>query len=237
MNKDNFIKIDKEFYINLSSKEILVLLYLYNKCLTLENFSFILKDLITYYGYKPNPRKNQINQLFVEALNKLIEKQIIYLDTGYIRNINQLITGGFKKNDKGSTYFDTLDQFIKCYSSEIQKIYLGTLRNLNTCYPENTIQVYLYLKKFLYYINSFKYSYPSLNTISKDLKISKPTILKALNDLEKFELIYKKNIGSYINRNGNIVICNNFYCFENYDIKDLRKNFEISLKNNFVKWC
>lgn len=236
-SKDLFIKIDKDFYTKLSSKEILILLYLYNKCLVLDNFSFTLKDLITYYGYKPNSRKNQINQLFVEAINKLVEKNIIYLNSESIKNINQLIIGEFKKDSNGFIYFDKLEQYIQCYSSEIQKLSSARLLNINTCTFEKTLQVYLYLKKFLYKVNSFKYSYPSLNRMSKDLNISKPTILKALKDLENLKMIYIKNIGSYIDKSGRIIICNNFYCFKNYDINELKQNFISSLNGNFEKWC
>lgn len=236
MNKDNFIKVDKEFYNNLSSKEILILLYLYNKSLTLEQFKFTLKDLITYYGYKTNSRKNQINEHFVEAIDNLIKKDIIYLISPPIKNINQIIIGGFNKNHKEKTYFDTLDEFIMCFSSEIYKISLGVLNNITTCRSfEKIIQVYLYLKKFLNSNNPMQYSYPSLNTMSQDLNISKPTILKILNDLEKLKMIYKKNIGNYIDKKGRIFTCNNLYCFENYNIEELKQDFSHSIYN-FYKW-
>ena len=189
-----------------------------------------------YYGYKPNSRKNQINELFIEAITKLVNKNIIYLTSNSITNINQLITGGFYKDKEEKTYFDKLESFIICFSSEIYKISVGVLHNVTTCSSfEKIFQVYLYLKKFLNSINPMQYSYPSLNTISKDLNISKPTVLKALNDLEKLQLIYKKNVGTYMDKQGRIFTCNNLYCFENYSIEELKQDVSHSL-HNFDKW-
>lgn len=234
MEKDNFIKIDKEFYNTLSSKEILVLLYLYNKSLTLENFNFTLKDLIYYYGYKPNSRKNQINQLFIKAINNLIDKHIIFIDNLNIKNINQLITGGFVKDSEGYTYFDKQEKFIICYSSEIN-ILSKAVKNVTVSSFEKLIQVYLYLKKFPNWNNQMFYAFPSLNTMVNDLHISKPTILKTLIDLQTIGLIYKKNIGSYIDKNGRIFNFNNIYCFKDYTIEELKQDISHSLYN-FCKW-
>ena len=233
--KDNFIKIDKEFYNKLSSKEILVLLYLYNKCLSLKNFNFTLKDLILSYGYKLNSRKNQVNQLFIQAIQGLIDKDIIFLTSPQIKNVNQFISGGFKHDNKEHTYFDNLDQFIICYTSEMQILSTAYMENLMTCSLEKTIQVYLYLKKFANLANPMKYSRPSLNKIIKDLNISKPTILKALNDLETIGLIYKKSVGNYKTKHGKTCICNNVYCFENYSISEIKQDLTQSLYD-FDRW-
>lgn len=237
MEKNNFVKIDKEFYNTLSSKEILILLYLYNKSLTLEYFNFTLKDLIVYYGYKPNSRKNQINQLFIKAINDLIDKNIIFLTSSPIKNINQLNTGGFIKDKKGNTYFDTLEQFVICYNSEINILSKAVTKNITICSLENLVKLYLYLKKFLHMNNPLLYCYPSLNTISKDLHMSKPTILKALIDLETLGLVYKKNIGNYIDKHGKTFVCNNVYCFENYDVEIIKQDISHSSSfYNFCKW-
>ena len=233
--KDNFIKIDKEFYNNLTSKEILVLLYLYNKSLNLEYFNFTLKDLITSYGYKLNSRKNQVNQLFIQAILNLVDKNIIYLTSSPIKNINQLISGCFCKDQKGRTYFDNLDQFIVCYTSEIQKLCVASVKNITTCSLEKIIQVYLYLKKFIYTIKQMHYCYPSLNKIVTDLNISKPTIIKALNDLETLGLIHKITMGNYINKQGKTCVCTNVYCFKDYSIDEIKQDVSLSLYD-FYKW-
>lgn len=235
MIKDVFVKIDKEFFNNLSSKELLILLYLYNKSRTLQNFSFTLKDLISYYGFKPNPRKNQINESFIQGLNDLIHKKIITLNTTTIKNINQIIVCSFVFDDNYNTYFDNLDEFISCYNSEVDIIRQAVIQHKTLSTFERILAVFLYLKKFLNVNNPLKYSYPSLNTMMQDLNLSKPTILKAITDLENLNFIYKKNIGNYIDSSGKIYICNNVYCFEDYDINDLKQVVSSSLYK-FNKW-
>ncbi len=73
---------------------------------------------------------------------------------------------------------------------------LTTLYRLNL--PHRAISVYLYLSARA---NSAGICWPSIPTISKDLKLSDSTVHRALHDLRKAELIrteqrYRENGGS-----------------------------------------
>lgn len=229
--KRNFIKLDKKHITEYSGKEILILWYIHNNYISLINkCSFKLSDLIIACGY--SPYHNKTNQEFIETLNKLIKKNIIEtrspIDSKNILYFNYVVTDN-------KSFFDNLNSFICCNSSEIQTFIHAKENKILTCKLDIVIQLYYYLKSFIYELNEFKFCYPSVSLICKNLKSSNKTIIKALKDLETLNFIYKYQFGTYENTDGKIIFVPNIYAFEHYDNIELQRQFTAKLIK-FKKW-
>ena len=70
----------------------------------------------------------------------------------------------------------------------------------------------------------------TLETISKDLNISKPTLVDYLKTLQENELIYFGNIGK-ISKDGKVKTANNIYCINQSELKEGLKQQKLYYMN------
>ena len=230
---NNFIKLNKDIITEYSGKEILVLWYIHNHYVSINNqCSFYLKDLISTCTYSPH--YNKTNKEFIEVLNKLQEQNIISIDQD-IHN-KKLIILRYKYDDKNKTYFNNIRNFVLCYSDEVERILFAKENNDIQCKVDILLQVFYYLKSFTYEINNLRYCYPSISRIAKDLKISRTTVQKSIDDLTNLNLIFKYNFKAYYDKNNTKYIVPNIYAFEPYDDRKLQIDYA-SRQKNLKCWC
>lgn len=82
----------------------------------------------------------------------------------------------------------------------------------------NTFKIYCYL--CYRYNRNYQYSFPSINTISKECEISKPTVIKAVKELEDLKLIA---IEKFVNKTSKYT--NNIY-YVFYPVLDYKSHIE-----------
>lgn len=188
-----------------NDKLLLICDYLYTNTNRQGISIFILSDIITTYGFKPNSSKGKINDQFKSIMIEMVKKKYITILSKDIdiKNIklNDLIKCKFNFVEKKD---DKYIKFIQLFDDEKQKILNYSDEKIDNV---KLLAYYCYLKARMYkrakddkmeiYGGKAETCYPSYNRIMQDINITENAINKYNNILVRLNLIRVGNAGLY----------------------------------------
>jgi hypothetical protein len=223
IQQKNYITITPSIFklIKNYPKIILVLMYCYisadKKNNITTNFDWIVKSC----SYVPNRNKDGTCDQFKQTLTFLLENKVVSLtEYNLFSNFSEINNGQlfqmcFKEsNDLINNYYFSL----KLYINEFDKII--NYSNNNNSNSSHLLNILCYIKSFIFESNKINYCSLSIEHLSKNLNLSKNTILKNISILEHLQLLYVYNLTSL--KSGKI---KNIYALENYSYENIKSDY------------
>ena len=218
----NDVNKDKISLINTDKNIISVITYLSMKMNSNYETIFKLEELIKFLGYTPKTGKGKINDKIKDSLKWLQDKKIITCqqDLKQIKPkeyvlINTYFNKLLKKQDK-----DKKEQFTKIYYENFVKIFNSKYKNKIDLF---NVYANLLSRKFPHEFNGnikCEMCFPSIEQISDDVNISRPTLINILKELQELKLVFFDTIGDIKSDMNGFITANNVYVFKKEDLEN-----------------
>jgi hypothetical protein len=209
------VKYRKEWLSKYDNFILLVYAYLY-RFNSIEHYVPVtIKDMVSYFKFKPDRNSGRINDKFKAAIKSLLDMGYITFISCYSdkdiksfvdkestdKNIkfavNDNIMIWFKLNNFESVdYWNPSGDFVQLTYSELDTI----LNYKNTKNVDKVISTYLNIKKWISVVDSETsrfVAFPSENKLANDIGCSSRSIQEYVKQLIDAKLLYKKNYGSF----------------------------------------
>lgn len=208
---------------NYGDEIIHILTYLDTSTDRLGVIRFTIEDMILSCGLTPTRGKGRINERFINILKKLIDEKVIEIIRGDINKIKvaEMITCilHMPLREDGFEFFPLFhNHYKKIMNCQEDRILLLKLY----CY----ISARLKRKANKDVGEVAECVYTSYDTICKDLNISESTLIKYLNILKDYEIIYFDNIGT-VRKENKTQEANNVYCLKKSEISKALRDSEL----------
>lgn len=210
-----FVKYRKEWLSKYDNFMLLVYTYLYRFCSIEHYVPVTIKDMVSYFKFKPDRNSGRVNDKFKSVINDLINMGYISFigcysndtiksfvdvdntdkDIKYAVNDNNMIW--FKLNNfDDEDYWNPNGDFIKFTYSELDAIL--NIKNIKK--SDKVASTYMNIKKWISATETATsrfVAFPSENKLAGDIGCSPKSVQEYTDQLISAKLLYKKNYGSY----------------------------------------